>query len=157
MSWFGWRKSNPWLAWLGIIGAGIAAAPLIWLGIRAVLASTPYVTLQPRLQEACRVCSGAPLDGTKPYRIGRLLVVQPSGIPIGQIMADESLAGITAPSKNTIGTLVCVGEPVSVRIGTASCGTPLYRQYREVCLIDYATQRVLYRTNLAGSQPTFSG
>jgi len=153
----GWRTRSSWVGWLVVIGACVVVAPLIWLGIRAASGAAPFASLQPHAMQMCRACSGTPVDGAKPYRIGRVLVVQPSGIALGQVMADESLAGITAQRKGEIGTLVCVGEPYQVQTGTSCHGEALYRTYREVCLLDYTSGAVLYHTSLKGSEPTISG
>jgi hypothetical protein len=150
---FGWRRRNPIY---GIIGACLALVPIIIIGVRATLAAAPFILLQPGAMVACRACESTPLDGTIPYRRGRVLVVNYSGMAFGQVLADQSLAGITATNTGEVGTLIAVGDPVTVQMGTAPSGAKLYMTYRDVCLIDWSTKQVIYRTSLAGSKPAIS-
>lgn len=137
---------------LGLLGACVALVPLIILSIQAALAATPFMWMRPKALAACKACYTAQMDGTKPYRMGRVLVVNSSGAAFGLVLANKALAGIAATAPDKVGTLICVGEPVSVQMGTTPTGVKLYRIYRDVCLIEWSTGRVIYRTSLAGSQ-----
>jgi len=151
-----WRNRNPLYTWLALAGACIVAVPAIWLALRAVIGAAPFAGLQPRAMELCRACSAAPMDGVSPYRIGQVLVVQPSGIPLGQLMADESLSSVLASRRGEVGTLACISEPYQVLTGASCHGEALYRIYREVCLVELSSGSVLYRTSLAGAKPYVS-
>ncbi|MHB9033453.1 MAG: hypothetical protein ACYC6L_10435 [Anaerolineae bacterium] len=142
--------------WVGLIGAVIALVPAFVLGARGALAALPFYTLQPRLMELGRACAAAPVDGIKPYRVGKLLVVQPNGLPYGRVMDLLRAGALGAAKQGEIGTLVRVGEPFKVQALGSDCPDAC-RLYREVCLIDFASGKVLFRTNLAGSDPFTSG
>jgi hypothetical protein len=131
--------------------------PLIILGIRAASASLPFIAMQPRLLAACKVCDTAPMDGASPYRRGSMLVVNRLGFTFGQVLADKRLGGIAATQSSKVGTIIRVGDPVAVQVGISPTGEKLYRSYRDVCLIDWSTKQVIFRTSLAGSAPTISG
>jgi hypothetical protein len=148
-----WWRRNPIFS---LIGIGIAILPIIYLGVRASLAAAPFILMQPQALVACRACASAPLDGVTPYRHGRVLVVNQAGMALGQVMADKALAGIVAANSAEVRTLISVGDPVSVPAGISPAGVKLYRIYRDVCLIDWSTRQVLYRTSLPGSKPTVS-
>lgn len=150
---YGWRRRNPIY---GLIGACVAAVPLIFLGIQAIRAAVPFIWIQPATLSACKTCSSAPLDGANPYRRGRVLVVNSSGMALGLVLADKSLVGIAATSPKEVGTLVRVGEPITVQMGVSPAGVKLTQVFRDVCLIDWSTKQVIYRTSLAGCKPSIS-
>jgi len=151
----GWRyrRGSPFIA---LIGAVVVLVPALVLGARAFLRAVPFIGAQPRAAALCRACAQAPVDGTKPYRIGRVLAAQHNGIALGNVMGDARLAGIAAVRPSEVGTLICAGQAVSVTVGVSERGAPLTRQYRDICLVDWRSGEVLYRTSLAGSQPFVS-
>ena len=130
---FDWRRRNPIF---GLIGFCVALVPLIILGIQAAGATAPFITMQLRALVVCRVYETAQMDGSNLYRKGHVLVVNSLGIPFGQVLANKALEGIVATAPDQVGTLICVGNPVFVQIGTAPSGDKLLRVYRDVCLIE---------------------
>ncbi|MHB1356457.1 MAG: hypothetical protein ACYCZF_10830 [Anaerolineae bacterium] len=149
----GWRRRNPIF---GLIGACVATVPLIFLGIQAIRAAAPFIWIQPTVLNACKACLSAPLDGANPYRRGRVLVVNSSGMALGLVLADKTLTGIAATSPKEVGTLIRVGDPVTVQMGVSASGAKLTQTFRDICLIDWSTKQVIYRTSLAGSKPSIS-
>lgn len=85
-----------------------------------------------------------------------MLVVHNAGDAVGHPMAEKALSGILATSPEDIGTLICVGAKTQERISSSLSSYAAYRLSREICVIDWTTGEVIYKTTLQGSSPPIS-
>lgn len=119
-------------------------------------AAAPFKGLTEQAQATCAKCTSAEPLSTTPYRIGKVLVVHTAGDTVGHTMADKTLAGIVAVSPEEVGTVICVGVKTTKRINSSTSSYAAYQLSREICMIDWATGDVIYKTTLKGSAPATS-
>jgi hypothetical protein len=119
-------------------------------------AAAPFKGMNARTQAACVKCVTGQPKGTAPYRIDKVLMVHTAGDTIGHTMADKALVGIVAVSPEEVGTVICVGEKIQERINSSLSSYAAYQLSREICVLDWATGDVIYKTTLKGSAPPTS-
>jgi hypothetical protein len=144
-----------------IIGCIVLVAACFMLGIGVLIynyyrdkqAAAPFKVIAEQVQLACSRCSAASPISTAPYRIGKVLAVHLAGDAIGSILTDKTLTNTVAFSPEEVGTLVCVGDRIKYVAGQYTGGDEAYRISRDVCVIDWASGEVIYKTTLRGSTP----
>ena len=130
---------------------GIGA--LIYNYCRDQQAAAPFKVIADQARSACSRCSTADPNSTVPYPSGKILAVYLTGDAIGSILTDKTLTDTIATSPADIGILVCVGERDKYVAGHYTGGDPAYRISRDVCVVDWDSGEVLYKTTLRGSSP----
>lgn len=145
-----------------ISGCGYVIVPvLIVIGIVTIVlnscaankAAAPFKGMKDQAQAACAKCTTEEPRSTTPYRTGKVLVVHSAGDTVGHTMAEKALVGILAISPEEVGTLICVREKIQDRVSSYTSGYVAYRLSREICVIDLATDDVIYKMTLRGSSP----
>ena len=136
-----------------VAGFVIGIGALIYDYYLANKAAAPFKVMAEQVRTACSRCETAKQISTSPYRIGRVLVVHSAGDAIGSILTKDTLTNVVAISPEQVSTLVCVGEKVLSEVGHYTSGDAAYRVSRDVCIIDWTTGNIIYKTTLRGSTP----
>ena len=134
-----------------LIGGAIFA--MVTFSVREIRAVAPFKDSKAQYLTACSVCQQVTQDTTNPYRIGRVLVVHTDGSAVALTMANRRLKEILATSPDEVGTLICVGDAVDIKTGSYTDSSGAYRTSRDICLIDMADGKVIFRTTLRGTSP----
>ncbi|MHB1356455.1 MAG: hypothetical protein ACYCZF_10820 [Anaerolineae bacterium] len=141
---------------IGAIAIVVIIVLLVVNSCAASKAAAPFKDMEGQAQTVCAKCTSVEPLSTSPYRIGKVLVVHTAGDTVGHTMADKTLAGILAISPGEVGTVICVGAKTTKRINSSFSSYAAYQLSREICVIDWITGDVIYKTTLKGSAPATS-
>jgi hypothetical protein len=137
----------------------VVACFLIGIGVfiydlyRDARAAAQFKVLAEQIRTACNRCATTNPVSNRLYRNGRVLAVHLAGDAIGAILTEETLTNTVATSPQDIGTLVCVGDRVKQVVGHYTGGDAAYRISRDVCVIDWTSGDIIFKTTLNGSSP----
>ena len=144
---------------IGCLTFGLGLIVLIYFISVGAFIPDKYRLLKKSAQQAvyqavCAKCGESSFEIKEPYRIGKIWrVYSADGSPANRWLGYNPFEEIEAKTPDEVGTLVCVGKVVKAGCGQYENGQPAYQLLRNICLIDVATNTVVYETTLMGSAP----
>jgi hypothetical protein len=139
-----------------LLAIGIGITFTIFTISRNAQAAAPFKAMKAQLHALCTFCSGTEGGTTPPSIVGKVVVIDSTGAAIGFVMANKRLAAIRAYQPDDVSTVILVGDIELLQFSTYSDGANAYIGYRDVCIIDLQSGKVLTSKRFHGSKPASS-